>query len=270
MVVGNTDRAEFTAARASLDRWGKVVDVATAYEATLRMEREHVVPDVVVIAQYYPGQFTADHIEQIRRRAPLARFLGLLGSWCEGEVRTGQPWPAVIRIYWHQWQARCDHEMSALSKGLTATWTLPVTATEEERLLAQCRRPKPTKPGLILIHSNSYEMYDWLSDACRRKGNSSVWLRPNETVCLEGVTSGIFDGTDFDATEVQQFRNLRSLMPEVPIITMLDFPRIEDHQRATNAGSMVVLSKPLLIEDLYWQLDKLLEEGTEVDQLFSG
>ena len=79
-----------------LDRWGSGARVSP----TCRFgrggagRRRGSSPDVIVVAQAFPGQFSHQAIDRLRRLAPLARMVGLMGSWCEGEMRTGSPWPA--------------------------------------------------------------------------------------------------------------------------------------------------------------------------------
>ena len=94
-------------------RSGMILVFTEAEKAEAILAAGRFVPDVIVVAQAFPGQFSLDEIDRIRGLAPLARLLGLLGSWCEGEVRTGLPWPAVIRIplsgsfyqYFHWWHS---------------------------------------------------------------------------------------------------------------------------------------------------------------------
>ena len=105
--MGDCDRSEFTGARNVLGRMGRVTSFPEAESAAAALSRADVAHDVIVVAQAFPGQFSADAIDQLRRAAPLARVVGLLGSWCEGETRTGWPWPAAIRVYWHQWRPQC-------------------------------------------------------------------------------------------------------------------------------------------------------------------
>src|SRR4051812_34552619 len=85
-------------------------------------------PDAFIVAAARPGRFAAEQIEQLHRRAPLARVVALLGSWCEGEVRSGHPWPGGVQIYAHQWQARLP---AAIHCGQ------PRTAVEIDRLLGR-------------------------------------------------------------------------------------------------------------------------------------
>ena len=51
------------------------------------------------------------------------------------------------------------------------------------------------------------------------------------------------------------------LGPTVPIVALLGFPRVEDRDRALAAGATAVLAKPLLLDDLFWQLDQLIGTG---------
>jgi hypothetical protein len=135
LFLGDPHRPEFQQARASLDRWGAVTEFADADTATAALGEGNVAADVIVVAQAFPAQFSHRAIDGLRRAAPLARVLGLMGSWCEGETRSGSPWPATARTYWHQWPARCNRQLHRLATGETCSWALPPTATDEERLL---------------------------------------------------------------------------------------------------------------------------------------
>jgi len=260
LLVGDTERREFGEARAALEPLGRVSHAADTSSAIAELAADRVNPDVIVLAQAYPGQFSARAIDRLRRLAPLTRVLGLLGSWCEGEMRTGQPWPATIRIYWHQWLPQCQRELDALGKGYCPAWGLPMTATDEERLLRPAVELLVGESGLVAIHSQWYEMYCWLSEACRRRGYSTIWLRPGGTIRLEGARAAIFDGTDCGRAEVDRLEQMAAALAPAPVVALLDFPRIEDHDRAIAAGAGAVMSKPLLLDDLFWQLNRLLRD----------
>jgi len=260
-LVGNTARAEFREARAELEALGRVVAAAEMESASRALAGGEVAPDVIVVVQAYPGQFSAEAVDRLRRLAPLARVLGLLGSWCEGEPRTGQPWPGAIRIYWHEWSARVEREFACLRKGEPSTWALPITAGEEERLLLAAERPYTQREGLIAICSPQFEMHEWLAAACAGRGYRSVWLRPHRTVRVEGATAAIFDGNECRAEEIEAIERLARSLDQIPIIALLDFPRVDDRNRALAAGARAVLSKPLRIDDLFWQIDRFLAQS---------
>ena len=289
LFVGDADHREFREARACLDAMTRVRQVADVADALVVLE-EGFVPEAIVVAQAFPDRFSIEEIDRLRRAAPLARLLGLLGSWCEGELRTGHPWPGVLRLYWHQFPAQCSREFARLQTGRGSTWGLPITAGDEERLLAAGETIPPAKPaksglpterglhtehGLIVVWSRRFEMQDWLSTACRLRGYSTVWLAPGRTTKVAGAKAAIFDGCRCDEVEIAQIEELAGLLGSVsevsgvsgvpgvsdrpvPIVGLLDFPRIEDQARAMAAGAAAVLSKPTAIDDLFWQLDRVI------------
>ncbi len=257
LLVGNTDRREFRRSGAVLDELGRVVAAADADSAHAVLAGGRIVPDLIVVAQAYPGQFTTESIDRLRRLAPLARVLGLLGSWCEGETRSGEPWPAAIRIYWHQWLPRVATEIADLREGVCSTWALPMTASEEERQVLVADKPFSKREGLIVISAVQFDVQDWLVAACARRGYSTIWLRPDRPVEVERPTAAVFDGDQCRGAELRALKQLAAALGPVPIVALLDFPRAEDRDRALAAGAAAVISKPLLIEDLFWQIDRL-------------
>ena len=264
LVLGDTDRSEFRGPVSELRSLGRVViakDVSSAVELVSRGE---IVPDVVVVAQAYPGQFSAEAIDHLRRAAPLARVVGLLGSWCEGETRTGWPWPAAIRVYWHQWRPQCEQELTRIAAGRASTWALPITAGDEERLLAASHEPLAMKKGHIAVSTPQFDMQDWLQRICRRRGYSTSWLRPHQSIEIEQVTAAIFDADECLEREFDSLKRLVDAIRPAAVLALMDFPRVESRDRALAAGARAVLSKPLLVDDLFWQLDRLIPD--EVDE----
>jgi CheY-like chemotaxis protein len=267
LFLGDAKRPEFCEARAGLDRWGAVADFGDAAAAAEALVENRVSPDVLVVAQAFPGQFSHEAIDRLRRLAPLARVLGLMGSWCEGEMRSGAPWPATVRTYWHQWPARCGRELQSLAAGQSCSWALPLTATDEERLLLDAveagtavgqisNATRAPDRGLVAICSQSFEMAEWLSAACRSRGYATIW-QPGATFArVEGAVAAIFDGTDLCGDEYDALRRFVMAAQPGSVIALTSFPRIEDHQRALSAGAAAVLSKPLMIADLFNQIDR--------------
>ena len=235
---------------------GRVTVVGDAPEAEALLAAGSP-PDLLVFAQAFPGEFSRAQVERLRRRAPLARIVGLLGTWCEGEMRSGEPWPGVIRVYWHQWAARAQRELVHMLRGEASAWTAPLTATEEERLLADHVERRAAWHGLVAIHTRWGPMENWLAAACRARGCSTVWLRPPHAARVEGAAAGLFDGSELGPAEADELRHFVAALAPAPVVALLDFPRIDDHQRALDCGAAVVLSKPLHIEDFLWTFSNL-------------
>ena len=102
LLVGNSEHPEFAVAlcwlRAHLE-----LTVSAGLDLALQHLRAQENPQLILLVQSRRNEISQHQIEQLHRTAPLARLVGLLGSWCEGEVRSGEPWKGVQRIYWHQW-----------------------------------------------------------------------------------------------------------------------------------------------------------------------
>ena len=145
-----------------------------------------------------------------------------------------------------------------MARGECPAWGLPVTATEEERLLAArddaaehgCR-----ETGLVGIAARRRESFGWLSAACRRRGYSTLWLRGPHYPRIDGRLSILVDGTDFRGAELVALRELAARYPQSRPIALMDFPRLEDRRRLLDAGAAAVLSKPLDVEELLARLD---------------
>src|SRR5213595_3145892 len=101
LFIGDHRRPEFSGPA----RWLAAHEAAIARDIpqALSMLADGMSPAVIVVAQAWPGSFSVQQITRLRRAAPLARVIGLLASWLEGEARSGKPWPAAQRRYWHRW-----------------------------------------------------------------------------------------------------------------------------------------------------------------------
>lgn len=255
LLVGDPTAAEFRTALVDLENDGRVQSVPDVGAALAALSAGDCLPALIVLLQSYPGQWSDADAESLWRAAPLARVVALLGTWCEGEMRTGRPSPGVIRIYWHQWTARWRQELSRLREGLCPTWELPVTATEEERLLLASQQPPPRCAGLVVIATTHRAMADLLSDACRQAGYATLWHEPEAPLQVRGACAALFDGTDCCGPELQRLRALAQSLRGVPILALLDFPRLEDCRRALDHGARAVISKPLAVDELWRQLE---------------
>ncbi len=237
-------------------------EVSGIQQAIATVESGELVPDAVVLVQDRPGVFAHEQLEQLRRVAPLARYLALLGTWCEGEQRTGQPWPGMIRTYWHQWLARWAAELrrgedlGQSVSGELRWWGLPDTAGDEERLIQAAETPWPQRDGLVAVFSSSMDRGDYLVEACVAAGYSAIWMNPQQPVRIGGPQVVLWDGS---ADELSSLEGVREEFPAAPIVTLLDFPRIDDVERAMSLGASAVLAKPVRLEDLFFELERVAD-----------
>jgi hypothetical protein len=249
-------RPEFAAARNCLAGFPHVsqFDLADVRSAAIWLADQAVTPQLIVVCQARPGEIAHAEVAQLRRLAPLSRLVGLLGSWCEGETRSGHPWPAVERIYWHQWPAWLARELHLLRDDPAAGWTLPLTATPEERWLAtnsslSINCGETPWRGLVAILSLRRASAEMLSDACQHHGLQSICFdRPPGH--LTGAALAIWDGDRCGAIEATQLQEFMAAVRPAPVVALLTFPRIEERDRALAVGARHVVSKPLCLKQL--------------------
>jgi hypothetical protein len=185
--------------------------------------------------------------------------MAVQGSWCEGEPRSGRPLPGVIRMYWHQAALRIRREFPRWFQPQGSAWQLPATVTEEERLLASIDAPLPGGVGLVAIWTRRPEMEGLLSDVCRRAGYATAWQHPRQPTRVRGAVAAIYDGATLDAAGLAELtRFTAEVSPAdheymVPVLALLDAPRIQDVRLAGALGA-AVLAKPFRVDELLAQL----------------
>ena len=197
-------------------------------------------PSAILIAQSRPGQFSRAAVEAWHARAPLARLVALVGPWCEGEQRSGRPWPGVVRVPWRDWPARLPRALGLVASDVR----LPRTASDAERLqseiasLGLSRRPQ--RAGGVAIRSAS---------AASHEGLCSLLTCLGASVVADNAALEIVEGWDQWPTT-----------DGPPRVLLLHFPRPDDLDRARQRDAAAVLAQPLLLADLAAVLDRLLPQ----------
>ena len=200
--------------------------------------------DVVALCQSRPGQFTQAQVEQLHARDPLAGLLAILGSWCEGELRSGRPWHGVDRVYWYDAVGRLQSLLN--SDGHAAPLR---TYTAAERIEQSAARwPAAAAGATAAIFAQRRSEYEPLADVCRVLGLSPRWQR-NWQAAGATPTLLLVALDDLQAS-VPLPADLCRAWPGSQRIALLNFPRRSEVVQLRQAGFHHVLGKPLLIADL--------------------
>ena len=245
LLIGDHLHREFASATTWLAEHSLLSVAATTVEATEALQHPALPPELMVVAQARPGQFAKADIEALHRLAPLARLSILAGSWCEGEMRTGHPWSGMLRLYWHQGEARLRELLAETSP----LWSHPRTATDVERLLDL---PAPRIAGeqkLIAIGTETSIAYQGLAATCVQAGFATVWVAPRQSTMIHGAAAGIWDESQLPESLDPLHRFARHL-DHAPIVALVNFPRLSDKRRLRNEGVGQVIAKPFLNSDL--------------------
>jgi CheY-like chemotaxis protein len=218
-------------------------------------------PAVIIVTQPWPGHVSSRQIESLRKAAPLARIVGLLGTWLEGEARTGKPWPGVWRTYWCQSLPRFAVQFERFAAGEETAWSLPTTASDDERLLHQSsndrRSVASTLPATIIaIITPNRETAESLANLCDHRGWQTVWLRSVNDDLSKEIDLAVVDCRNLGTAELAQISDLKSQIGEIPIVVLAGFPRVEDIHRLHAMGIATIISKPFFADELAWQIEQ--------------
>ena len=248
-IVGDWQQPEFAAAIAWLQTRARCAAFLTAKDA---VGTESSCPAAIVVAQSRPGQFSRQDIERLHAAAPLARLIALVGPWCEGEARSGRPWPGVVRVSWRSWSSQLPRELG-IGQSATAV-RLPRTTTEAERLastVAGLRRQPASNFKAAICTANRSE-YESLREALAVLGMTAVWWQPAQQVEESQVNVMLVDG----------WKSAPGYVPAMPpCVLLLSFPRPQDIDRADALGIAAVVARPLLLADLAATLDDVMPEA---------
>ncbi len=157
--------------------------------------------DLVVVAQARRDQFSMAEIEKLQSLFANLPIVALLGSWCEGELRSGTPWPGVIRVYWHQWEGRYERFVKQLSGAGITDWHAPRTSAVADRIASGSGHDRsisghPGKIAFIAISAWTHWQHEMVADAVRHFGWPSRWV---ERAVWDGASSVLVSAICVDA-----------------------------------------------------------------------
>ena len=257
-IVGDWQHAHFAESLNWLPERAKCnffSDVQSAI-ASSREEAKNSSPTAILLVQSRPGQISNHDVERLHALAPLARLVGLLGPWCEGELRTGRPWQGVSRVPWRDWRWRLARELGLGEKQSSTHVRHPRVATEADRLQQSISQLSHFGQftGCAEVLTTSRITYDLWQIAFRLFG---------VRCCCPALDRNPTAVSDFQIIDGWENLPIRSSPAESPPrVLALHFPRPDDLMRAAQVGLSGVLAQPLLLTDLAVALNSVLPPAT--------
>lgn len=211
-------------------------------------------PELILVAQSRPDLICIDELNQLRRIAPLAGIVALAGSWCEGETRTGRPWPGAQRIYWYEFPVWWRRQLQLRAANRCPDWARSAVSLPRQSVPGHPR----SRSGLIVLRSPHRDNADALADALNQAGHSTAWQRYSRaTAHTRGALAGVWDGGQLNDAEITDLAAFCVHMSrdDAPVVALLDFPRRDRVDEAYRVGAVAVLGKPYLNSDLLATLE---------------
>ena len=242
------------------------------------LDAQDETPELILVFQSRPDEVLTSELLPAQQCAPLSEWWLVLGSWCEGETRTGFPAPGIRRVYWHRLAAELAYESEfggpsrCRQRGVCRTWNLvDETLARAEADTRPCEfevGPSSSEstehrwqtPSLVFIRTLEREAYAALAEYCQCLGLATSWLPMQEEIKaskpshwqskLEQACGVLWVGDVTREIEQRRLVRLHEACASVPIVALLHFPRRSDVATASRCGAQAVVSLPLMVEDL--------------------
>ena len=225
-------------------------------------------PELIVLVQLRPGQFTAEQVEAMRRAAPLARVVRVVGSWCEGEGRSAPPPAGCASVYWHQWHAALGPGRGVSAARQTCRLVVAADCLARRAHARAVRRAARRGAGPVTVFARHPHSAAALADACRLGGYDVTIIDAVGSIPRMAVDSGpppaiLWDALPEQIADARAVADVRAICGRGPIVAIVGFARADDCRESAAAGVSAVVTKPYLIHDLLWQLAKVTSAGKE-------
>jgi hypothetical protein len=270
LTIGDWQMPEFAQLRSELDAHTPWPAFATWPDALAAISDSSSLPDLVLWAQARPYAVNQQPLDQLCRTSPLTRVVVVAGTWCEGELRTGQPPQGVVRLYWYEFAPWWRAALSRAAAGLTPPWAEPMFDPRAGQFIgshfANSGEPLSNERRLVAIDCLDYGTFEALQLGLRGEGWGAHWQprrRPEiggeQNKSAHAFSAGIWDGSQLDETERSSLRSFCMQMRDsgAPVIALLDFPRFEHQQAIQELGASEILGKPYQLSLLIQELDRL-------------
>lgn len=245
--IDSPELGSITADLADLLPESPVVQVSDVRTASERITHRNLHPELLIVAQSAPDEFTRQDVVELFRLAPLARWICCYSSWCESDGRNRDIWPPGSRVPFHGFRARLMREIQVLN-GMRPP--LPLTASRDEVFeFDAVGIPKSGTRRRVEVDSPDPELKTWLFDLIKSAGHLPV---QGTAATLAGIPDVVFRDLDPCSGQVssEPRRVVHADGPRPVVIGLMGLPHPEDAKCATSAGCDKLLSKLAPLEEL--------------------
>ncbi|MBL8829797.1 MAG: hypothetical protein JNM18_22650 [Planctomycetaceae bacterium] len=216
--------------------------------------------DLIVLAMDRPGEVASATVDELRRRCPTAGVVTIVGTWCEGETRTGRPVTGGMRLYELEAAVWLEQQLKRFATGQCPAWGRPAARSNEERWL-ETIDSRASELGLRLaVCSPSPRWLETLRDGLNALGHTTIGFLPDQIPWL-GTIDGLVWDLPTALVDRRQLEQQRRMLPSVPTVALGDFVREQDLATWQNIDIHSVLSKPIRLETLSAAIHDLLQSN---------
>jgi hypothetical protein len=208
--------------------------------------------DLVILVQARRASISQSVVSRLNELTSNAPIVNLLGSWCEGQERSGKPLKNVSPVYWHQWSGEFQ-QLLEIAKAFQLGNDASLEGVSQMRLkFSQSNR---SRIGISAL--------SWVQGA-------PSWIERNieEFAGLNGFSAICVDGDSLTHQLEKRLRVLINQFPDVPLLILMNFPRRDEVEKLAKLfGVTAVLSKPFDMSQLAHALATVTDAELIEDQV---
>ena len=223
---------------------------------------------LIVLAQSRRDQISQSTIDFLRSELFEVPIVLLLGSWCEGENRSGKPLQGVNQVLWHQWDSRFERFCIQMKEGLKSDWHQPLTASVSDRVrdfAPDSAISEMLQGKKVLVSSEDSTTFESISDMLSIYQCAGFWAESRESGAAD-VDAICVDGNGASEELIDRIVNLKAKFENVPVSVMLNFPRQQDLDSLMAVGVKEVVSKPYTHNEFLHSLTRSMAGNGEAQR----
>lgn len=242
-VIGDADRAEMSEVRTWFQAVSEHADIVRFNQLPHAAD---TVPDLIIVAQSWPDEFSAADVNAVLGRWPLTQWVICFGAWCESDGRTRSVWPIGLRVPARTASSRLSHVWDIVTGRRSEP--LPITASRDEAfefdLVSFSASPaainEPSLCNSVFVDSPDPAIQSWLEQLARSKGASHIAATAAELPHGGRVLWDV--DPDFD----ESVRNLKQFCqqhPDARVVAVVGLAHPEVIEQLRTAGAEQVVTK---------------------------
>jgi hypothetical protein len=212
-------------------RFRLAADVRAAHEVP---GDEDWIPDLVVVLQSWPDQYSVEDFHGLLTKFPLARLVLGYGPWCDSDGRTRSIWPLAVRVPATAAVPRLERELTLFETPAPTVPLLPLTASRTEIFEFDfgCGQSPAAPAGKVIVISPDRAWREMMQRMVGPAAASNGAAEPPDLV--------LFDADPWDEERAEALAAIRAAVPGGRLVAFVGFPRpdLEAELRQTGADEV--------------------------------
>lgn len=253
LVLGDDSTAEMQPLREAKSQLFADDDLRRSRDAAPALaesaEQVDCFPDLIVVCQNWPDEFSADDVRDLLESFPLARLVCGYGPWSESDGRTRATWPSGCRVPVAHAARRIAREADSLRSGRTVGLP-PLTAARDEVFEFGYACPKSPPSSL-----DGWTVSVVSPDAALRRMLIAAATTARCRIVSETEPCGcrlvLWDADPWSPDQRRKLLDLRERSPAATIVAVAGLPCAGLTEELLVAGADRVVSKLASLEQLF-------------------